>query len=307
MQVLVLMSTYNGEQYILPQVESIMKQEGVNVRLLVRDDGSKDKTTKLLHSLSARYQNIEYYKASNVGFVGSFNELVLKAATSEAKADYYAFVDQDDVWHSDKLEKAIEFLNSVPADMPNLFCSNSTLINGNGKRIGLYKTKHPCYTKGNTLMYPIIQGCSMVFNRKALELYSTSINDTAYHDRWMYHICSFLGNAHYLHEPLFDYRIHGMNALGMKGKKSISSYFTSLYKTMFISNESNYFLWVEDFYNKFEKQFSDKDKTIILNYLNYKKSIVCKFKLLCYKEYYPTERTKANILFHILHAIFNKL
>lgn len=307
MHVLVLMSTYNGEKYLQAQIESIMQQKDINVRLLVRDDGSKDKTIDLLHSLSAKYPNLKYYQTANVGFVKSFNDLVLNATQIEPKADYYAFVDQDDVWHADKLKKAVAYLSTVPSYKPNLFCSNSTLINSEGVNFGLYKTKRPYYTKGNTLIYPIIQGCSMVFNRKALEMYFSSMNDTAYHDRWMYHICIFLGNTYYEHEPLFDYRIHGSNALGMKKKKTFFSYLSSLYKTVFVKRESLYYAWIQDFYGKFEKQLSNKDKDTIWTYLNYKQKLTCKFRLLFDNEYYPTERTKSNILFHILHAIFNKL
>lgn len=307
MHVLVLMSTYNGEEYLQTQIESIIRQKDVNVQLLVRDDGSKDKTVDLLHYLSTKYPNIKYYRAANVGFIKSFNELVINAINIEPKADYYAFVDQDDVWHEDKLRRAIAYLTTVPPDKPNLFCSNSNLINGDGEKIGLYKTMRPYYTKGNTIIYPIIQGCSMVFNRKALEIYFYSMNNLAYHDRWMYHICTFLGNTYYEHEPLFDYRIHGSNALGIKKKKTAISYLSSLYKTIFIKKESIYFPWVKDFYNTFEKRLSDNDKNIILTYLNYKQKFTCKYLLLIKKEYYPTERTISNILFHILHAIFNKL
>lgn len=74
---------------------------------MVRDDGSKDKTIDLLHSLSVKHPNLKYYQAANVGFVKSFNDLVSNATQIEPKADYYAFVDQDDVWHADKLKKRL--------------------------------------------------------------------------------------------------------------------------------------------------------------------------------------------------------
>ena len=44
----VLMSTYNGEKYLTEQIESIINQKDVNVNLLVRDDGSTDKTLTIL-------------------------------------------------------------------------------------------------------------------------------------------------------------------------------------------------------------------------------------------------------------------
>jgi rhamnosyltransferase len=58
--VLVLMSTYNGERFLKEQIDSILAQEGVDVRLLVRDDGSKDNTCTILSGYASAHQNIEW-------------------------------------------------------------------------------------------------------------------------------------------------------------------------------------------------------------------------------------------------------
>ena len=58
--VLVLMSTYNGERFLKEQIDSILSQEGVEVRLLVRDDGSKDHTCEILEEYASKYQNVEW-------------------------------------------------------------------------------------------------------------------------------------------------------------------------------------------------------------------------------------------------------
>ena len=91
--VLVLMSTYNGELFLKEQIDSILSQEGVDVRLLVRDDGSKDNTCSILSDYASAHQNIEWKACENVGFVKSFSALVKMAMTSEIPADYYAFAD----------------------------------------------------------------------------------------------------------------------------------------------------------------------------------------------------------------------
>ena len=142
---LVLMSTYNGERYLESQVKSIMAQEDVKVHLLIRDDGSKDNTIKLLDYLACQYDNLTYVKAENIGFVHSFNKLVTMAFNSQYA--YYAFVDQDDVWHKDKLKNALQYLEQQQETMPSLFCSNSTLIDAEGNNIGLFNNYMPHYTK----------------------------------------------------------------------------------------------------------------------------------------------------------------
>lgn len=97
--VAVLMSAYNGEKYLEEQIRSILAQKEVFVRLIVRDDGSSDRTPAIL----ARCQQkglLEWRRGKNVGYTESFMRLCAQAPP----ADYYAFADQDDVWLPDKLQ-----------------------------------------------------------------------------------------------------------------------------------------------------------------------------------------------------------
>lgn len=89
----VVMSTYNGEKYLKEQIDSILSQEGVDVRLYIRDDGSSDRTTDILASYQ-EHKNVKIEKGNNLGFAKSF----LTALDECDEADYYAFSDQDDVW-----------------------------------------------------------------------------------------------------------------------------------------------------------------------------------------------------------------
>ena len=97
------MSTYNGEKYLKEQIDSILSQEGVDVRLYIRDDGSSDRTTDILASYQ-EHKNVKIEKGNNLGFAKSF----LTALDECDEADYYAFSDQDDVWEKDKLSTAME-------------------------------------------------------------------------------------------------------------------------------------------------------------------------------------------------------
>lgn len=100
----VVMSTYNGEKYLKEQIDSILSQEGVDVRLYIRDDGSSDRTTDILASYQ-EHKNVKIEKGNNLGFAKSF----LTALDECDEADYYAFSDQDDVWEKDKLSTAMYF------------------------------------------------------------------------------------------------------------------------------------------------------------------------------------------------------
>ena len=57
-KVCVLMSTYNGEKYLKEQLDSILNQNSIIVDILIRDDGSTDKTLNILDEYNKKYNNI---------------------------------------------------------------------------------------------------------------------------------------------------------------------------------------------------------------------------------------------------------
>ena len=95
-RVKVLLSSYNGENYIDKQITSILNQENVDISILIRDDGSKDNTRNLL-SKYAENPHIEVVYGENIGFKKSFSTLVKLAAKDDTAFDYFAFADQDDL------------------------------------------------------------------------------------------------------------------------------------------------------------------------------------------------------------------
>ena len=294
-KVLVLMSTYNGEKYVAEQILSIMKQTNVEVELLIRDDGSRDSTTDVVEHLSHEYPNIKLHKGHNVGFVDSFNELVRWAA-SECKADFYAFVDQDDVWYPNKLKIARERLPLLPKGEPNLFCSNSDIIDENGQFTGKHFLQHvPRFSKGNILKYPTLQGCSMVFNRKALELYDQYPPVISYHDRWMYMICAFLGATYYDHTPRFYYRIHNGNAVGSILERDQENILMRFFSPSMFKPLNKHLEMAEEFYHRLNGLLSSSDQGLIRTYILYRKSIKCKLQLLFDQHFrcpYPDRKTR---------------
>lgn len=74
-KVLILMSTYNGEKYIEEQLESILNSEGVDVDILVRDDGSTDRTIDILSKYKDR-NLLDFYVGLNLKPAQSFRNLI---------------------------------------------------------------------------------------------------------------------------------------------------------------------------------------------------------------------------------------
>ena len=122
MRIAVLMSSYNGEKYILKQIESILAQVGCEVHLFVRDDGSCDSTTEILKKY-ADEGKLEWYQGDNLKPAKSF----LKLLYESGEYDYYAFADQDDIWDNDKLSYGIQYLEKYQ-DKPAIYFSKARYI-----------------------------------------------------------------------------------------------------------------------------------------------------------------------------------
>lgn len=75
-KIAILLSSYNGEQYIEEQIKSIMNQVGCEVILVIRDDGSKDRTVDVVKRLQKNYsERIILHCGENLGYRRSFMEL----------------------------------------------------------------------------------------------------------------------------------------------------------------------------------------------------------------------------------------
>ena len=84
-----------GEKYLEEQIRSILAQEHKQLTLLIRDDGSTDRTIDIIKRYADNYENVAYYTGKNLGVQQSFFNLMKHA---DKTADFYAFADQDDVW-----------------------------------------------------------------------------------------------------------------------------------------------------------------------------------------------------------------
>lgn len=177
----VLMSTYNGAEYLSEQIESIINQQNVNTHILIRDDGSTDNTVRVIHEFQKKYPNrIQSYVGKNLGYKKSFLNLVKNTSN---KFDYYAFSDQDDYWLPNKLEHAIQQLGKGKEPV-KLYASTVTICD-NDLNI-LYKKNINDFvnTFGSALNRIRLAGCTYVFNKEALNLLA-QVNLTDVHQNSM--------------------------------------------------------------------------------------------------------------------------
>jgi len=213
-QVAILMCTKDGAAFLDQQLKSIADQTHTNWVLLVSDDGSTDETREILrHFAETHHQTIIIRNGPGKGVCANFLSLAIDPTID---ADYFAFCDQDDIWHEDKIQRALSWLATFPGDMPGLYCGRTELMS---IAAGSYSFS-PLFTRPPTFRNALVQslggGNTMVFNRatkKLLEFVGTI--DVVLHDWWLYQLVSAAdGRVHYDPQPMLKYRQHPDNLIG---------------------------------------------------------------------------------------------
>ena len=105
----VLMATYNGALYLTEQIDSILNQSLPPAIIIVSDDGSEDGTLVILEKYAAEGK-IKFIKNdARRGVVGNFINCLHQLPAGY----YFAFSDQDDIWHPSKLEECFHALQKI--------------------------------------------------------------------------------------------------------------------------------------------------------------------------------------------------
>ena len=123
----ILLCTYNSKNFLEEQLDSIAKQSHANWQVWVSDDGSQDNTIKIIESYKKKWgkYKISVQAGPQQGFSLNFLSLV---NDNRIQNDYYAYSDHDDIWHSNKLEKALKWLGTIPEETPALYCGRTCLV-----------------------------------------------------------------------------------------------------------------------------------------------------------------------------------
>jgi glycosyltransferase involved in cell wall biosynthesis len=211
MRVVVLMSTYQGERWVVEQVHSILDQLPSDGQLTVRDDGSRDGTVERVEAFGD--PRVVLRRGENIGFVRSFQTLL---ASVPEDAEMIMLSDQDDIWLPGKIERAWRIVGTS-GPTPTLYCSRLKLVDGQLDPLGLSPDwpRPPCFK--NALTENIVTGCTVALNPAALRLVKQCGDATRiyFHDWWFYLVVAAFGRVVFDPEPTVLYRQHGHNAIGM--------------------------------------------------------------------------------------------
>lgn len=217
MKVNILMATYNGEKFLAQQIESIQKQTFKEWNLLIRDDGSSDKTCDIIRNFTAKDSRIRFINENehhNLGVIKSFFTLV-----NYEVADFYFFSDQDDVWLPEKLSVSLEAAKHKASDVPLLVYTDLKVVNQELNILQDSMIRAQSYHANTTLLPELtentVTGGTMMINHALAEKWFTP-NDILMHDWFLALLAASLGEIIYLDLPTQLYRQHDNNVLGAR-------------------------------------------------------------------------------------------
>ena len=273
-KVIVLLSTYNGALYLNQQLKSLTEQVGVEIEVLVRDDGSSDSTLEILRKWSTK-MNLHWYTGENLGPAMSFMDLMRHAPDSE----YYALCDQDDVWLKDKLHIAVEKMKQINFNGPVLYYGVPRIVD---KELEYLKQSERAKEKMLTFSSAAINsnatGCTMVFNRDLLRhVISKEPSYIGMHDAWIHKVCViFRGKLIFDDDVHILYRQHANNAIGISTKKitRIKNHIKSLKQKSCARSRI-----IESLYDCYKDAMRYEDAQICKCIIDYKTSIAKRLSL----------------------------
>ena len=213
-RITILLCTFNGERFLAAQLASIEQQTHWNWRLIVSDDGSTDSTLTIIQHFAQRVsQRVEIRRGPQRGPAANFMTL---ATDPSLKGECFAFCDQDDVWHADKLTRALEWMHNTPASVPAVYGARTRIVGEGGAPLGFapHFSKTPSFA--NSLAQSIAGGNTMLFNGATKRLFERAGPvKIVSHDWWAYQLVTGSGGAfRYDSEARIDYRQHADNRIG---------------------------------------------------------------------------------------------
>jgi len=210
----IIMPSYNSENFIAQTIESVLAQTYKNWELIISDDCSRDSSIEIIESYAKEDIRIHLITLEK----NSGPAIARNIAIEKAQGKYIAFLDSDDIWISNKLEKQINFMENKQISFS---FSSYQIINEDGKHLKTFyiKIKDSKINYFDLLKTNSIGCLTAVYNQKILgKIYIENVHKEDY-SLWL-KILKKVDYAYGIQEPLAKYRIHKNSISANKLKAS---------------------------------------------------------------------------------------
>ena len=222
----VAMATYNGARYIIEQLDSIRTQTRKVDEIVIVDDGSSDDTVGLIQDYQTQYPNCGIrleQNETNLGYKKNFCR-----AVALCQGDITFLCDQDDRWFEEKVERVCAILE----EHPDIGVISSAFVRmdgaGNvGERRSVFQKKMEegelvCVPLEDLVFHNISQGCAMAMKNDVKTMFLQQFDETIPHDWIINVIAGMKKKCYYWNEPMFYYRIHDNNTIGLNDNMALN-------------------------------------------------------------------------------------
>lgn len=164
----IVIPVYNREHLILQSIESVLSQSYKNIEVIIVDDASTDKTEEVVCAINDT--RINYFRQN----VNKGPSVARNLGVKKAKGELIAFLDSDDEWYADKLEKQVKIFSELDDDFAAVFCNYETMDITTKEKLGEcvinvdvcdnfrngnnFKTPSPCTMLIKTEAYKNVNG-----------------------------------------------------------------------------------------------------------------------------------------------------
>ncbi len=231
----IIMPAYNSEAYIAQSIESVLAQTWTQWELIVIDDGSSDQTVEIVRSYALKHPQIRFFKnRQNIGVARTRN-----AGIRQAAGLWIAFLDSDDCWAPQKLEKQIRLARERSADF--LF-TGSAFMDENSRPLS-HQLSVPSKIGYRRLLKQNVISCSSVLIKKDLLLPYPMKGDNLHEDFavWLQILRDRHMTAFGINEPLLIYRIRSSSKSGNKKKAALMTY--RVYRFIGLNPAAAFYYW----------------------------------------------------------------
>lgn len=220
----VALCTFNGEKFLEEQLESIMRQSVLPREIVISDDGSTDGTRALVDRVLTPQRLAEHgirltvlTRKKPLGVTKNF-----EAALAACSAEFVSLCDQDDVWHTNRLERLVSAFESPDVMLVH---SDARMIDANGRpmRHSLLESlsarrrelRREQGAEGFTVLVRrnLVTGATAMV-RRSLVSAAQPFPESWVHDHWLAIVAALTGRLVLVPEKLIDYRQHGANQIG---------------------------------------------------------------------------------------------
>jgi len=205
----IIVPSYDCINSLKTCITSVLQQSHSNFEVILVDDGSSDRTRRIVDDLAEKDRRIRIIDGPRKGLIKNFENAIV-----HSKGDIIFLCDQDDVWKDNKVKTVLDIFGNTDC---TLVMHDACIVDSNLRISGCSFFEFKKCKKGywRNLIKNSYIGCCMAFKRSILDYAIPFPDNIPMHDQWIGLLSERVGKVEFCNEQLLLYRRHSNNASEM--------------------------------------------------------------------------------------------